>query len=376
VKFRKQPDWVVVGAGFSGAVFARRIAENSKSSVLVIDRRAHIGGNAYDPIGENGIRIHKYGPHIFHTNSDKIFNFLSEFTNWREYEHKVLGEFYGQFLPIPFNLTTLRSLDRKLFNESVPTLLGFYGFGTEIPVQKLRDSKNSIFKKVGEIAFESVFRGYSQKQWGMDLNELSPSVGARVPIRLNYDDRYFTDKFQFMPVDSYESMFWNILDHPQIQLELNLEFNVTEHKGEIGTIYTGALDELLSYELGSLPYRSLNFEFENLDVEQFQPVGQVNYPVSEKFTRITEFKHLTNQVSSHTTIAREFPVEYIPGVNTPYYPIPKEVNSKLHSEYKHLLKSRYSHIVPLGRLADYKYYNMDQAAARAIQVADSIFDSI
>lgn len=363
-------DWVVVGAGFSGSTFARIRAEKFGESVLIIEQRDHVGGNAFDPETKTGLRYHAYGPHIFHTNSSKVFEFLSRFTDWIPYEHRVLGALPSELLPIPFNFSTLKGLDEALFRSALPQLLNEYGPGAEVPVVKLMANENILISAVGKLAYEAVFVGYTKKQWGVGLDELSPSVGARVPVRLDYDDRYFKDSFQLMPKDGYLGLFNELLNHPLIEVRLECAFNASAHKGITGVVYTGALDALNDYSLGALPYRSLRFEFEELNVERFQNAGQINYPLTEEYTRISEFKYLTGQVSKSTIIAREYPEPHLPGVNIPYYPVPKDVNQEVHLRYLELTKQRYPKLIPLGRLADYKYYNMDQAVARAIQVAN------
>jgi len=363
--------WLIVGAGFSGAVIARFLADQGHECI-VTDRRGHIAGNAYDPIHESGLRIHQYGPHAFHTNSTKVFDFLSRFTGWIPYEHRVLGLVDGQKVPIPFNFTSLKGLLPDRAESLKSELLAHYPQGSSIPVMKLIESSAPNLKELGQYVLEKVFMEYTRKQWAMEPLELGPSIMARVPIRLSEDDRYFEDKFQFMPKHGYVGLFNSMLDHPLITLELNHSVSPKEVRKSRQVIYTGALDELMEYEFGPLAYRSLKFELEIKKTDYFLKTAQLNFPDSRPSTRVTEFKHMTGQLSSNTLLAYEIPLPHLHGINEPYYPIPTEHWKGLHRRYLESVLSAYPNVRPLGRLADYRYYNMDQAVARALQVGSEI----
>ena len=363
-------DWLIVGAGFSGSVIARELAERGNFTVKIIDKRPHLGGNAFDSINEFGHRIHHYGPHIFHTNSVEVFSYLSRFTDWVAYEHKVLGvipEF--EKIPIPFNFDSLKILDTGLYESSMQSIRENFVDDSEIPVLKLMKSTNSALKAIGELAYETVFRGYSEKQWGVTMDKLEPSVGSRVPIRMGWGAGYFTDKFQYMPKNGYSELFQNLLDHDKICVSVNTSFQPESSSGRLGTVYTGPLDALFNYQFGHLPYRSLRFNYEHLNADYFQTVAQENYPLSEDFTRITEFKRFTGENGVGTTIMREYPEAYTPNVNEPYYPVPTKSNHDLYKKYAEAVGKRDSKVITLGRLADYKYYNMDQVVAKALKTS-------
>lgn len=353
---------LVVGAGFAGAVSAERFA-SAGWKVTVIDKREHIGGNAFDTIDKNGVLIHPYGPHIFHTNSKRIFEYLSRFTNWRFYEHKVLARHLGLLYPIPVNRSTLNLLYDLNLDEA-----GAEKYLSEVRenIKPVRTSEDVVLNGVGSDLCEKFFRGYTRKQWGLDLSELSAGVAARVPTRTNDDDRYFTDDWQFMPADGYAKMFERMLSNPRITVRLNCSFEKEMALLEYDhVVYTGPIDAFYNYKFGRLPYRSLKFEHQHLeDLNQFQPVGTVNYPdlVDGDFTRVTEFKHLTGQECSGTSIVREFPQDE----GDPYYPVPRPVNELLYKEYKSLADNE-AKVSFVGRLAQYRYYNMDQVVAAAIE---------
>src|ERR671916_1682132 len=299
-------DWLIVGAGFAGSVLAERLASERGERVLVIDRRDHIGGNAFDRYDEAGILMHQYGPHIFHTNSKAIFDHLSQFTEWRFYEHRVLGQVDGKLVPIPINLDTVNTLyDLNLTSEE---LEGWFAERAE-PVDVIRTSEDVVVSKVGRELYEKFFRGYTRKQWGLDPSELSASVAARIPTRTNHDDRYFTDTFQKMPLHGYTKMFSRMLDHRRIHVEVEVDFFAIQQKVRASHIvFTGPLDAYFGYCYGKLPYRSIRFEHEHLSsTSRYQPVGTVNFPNDYDFTRITEFKHLTGQQHTGTSIVREYP---------------------------------------------------------------------
>lgn len=352
-------DYLIVGAGFAGSVLAERLASISNQSVMLVDRRSHIGGNAYDHYDNAGILVHKYGPHIFHTNSNEVFEYLSQFTEWRPYEHHVLTCVDGRLLPMPINLDTLNSLyglnmtsvEAEQFLESVAE-----------KKDEIRTSEDVVVNRVGRELYEKFFRNYTRKQWGMDPSELNASVASRVPVRTNQDSRYFTDKFQFMPLHGYTRMFENMLDHSNIKILLNADYR--EIKDEIPhrhLIYTGPIDEFFEFRYGKLPYRSLEFKHESANLSVFQPEAVVNYPNDHAYTRITEFKYLTGQQHPKTSIVYEFPR----AEGDPYYPVPRPENQAIYKKYKSLADETLGvHFV--GRLATYQYYNMDQVTAQAL----------
>jgi UDP-galactopyranose mutase len=352
-------DWLVVGAGFAGSVIAHQLATQRDESVLLIDRRPHIGGNAYDRYDRAGILIHQYGPHIFHTNSQAIFDFLSQFTQWRPYEHRVLAHVDDQLLPIPINLDTVNRLYG--LNLTSDELERWFAEQAE-PVEEIRTSEDVVVSKVGRDLFRKFFEGYTKKQWGVYPRELDKSVTSRVPTRTNRDDRYFGDEFQFMPAEGYTRMFERMLDHPNIKFMLQADY--AEIKTQVPhrrTIFTGPIDEYFGFRLGKLPYRSLKFRHVTLDKEWHQPVAVLNYPQTERFTRVTEYKHLTGQVHPQTSITYEFSSD----TGDPYYPVPRAENQELYKKYEALaLATRDVWFV--GRLATYRYYNMDQVVGQAL----------
>jgi UDP-galactopyranose mutase len=354
-------DVVVVGAGFAGSVVAERLASDHGKRVLVLDRRPHIGGNAYDERDAAGILIHRYGPHIFHTNSPEIFDYLSRFTSWRPYEHRVLACVRDRLVPIPINRTTLNALFRAGLEDEAD-VEAFYAARAEAGPPP-RTSEDVVVRRVGWELYEVFFRGYTRKQWGLDPSGLDASVTARVPARTNDDDRYFTDRFQAMPAAGYTAMFERILGHPRIEVRTGVDFHAVRDQLDFGQlVYTGPIDAYFDRRFGPLPYRSLHFEFETLPVDQYQPTGTVNYPDERvPFTRISEFKHLTGQASDATTIVREFPR----AEGDPYYPIPRPENRTLYERYESLARS-VPNVHFLGRLGTYKYYNMDQVVGQAL----------
>jgi len=354
-------DYLIVGAGFAGSVTAERLAAAGRR-VLVVEKRPHIGGNAYDCYDDAGILVHRYGPHIFHTNAREVFEYLSQFTAWRRYEHRVLASVDGMLVPIPINLDTVNRLYN--LNLSSLELERFFAERAE-PVAPVRTSEDVIVSRVGRELYEKFFRGYTRKQWGLDPSELDASVTARIPTRTNRDDRYFTDIYQAMPLHGYTRMFERMLAHPNIMLMLQADWrDVREAIPHREVVYTGPVDEFFDYRLGKLPYRSLEFRFETLELERFQPVGTVNYPNEHEYTRVTEFKHLTGQEHRKTSIVFEYPR----AEGEPYYPIPRSENNDLYRRYKELADATPGvHFV--GRLATYKYYNMDQVVAQALTLA-------
>ena len=366
---RKQPvatirphyDWLVVGAGYAGAVMAERLAADADQRVLVIDRRPHVAGNAYDVADEAGILIHQYGPHIFHTNSDEVFDYLSRFTAWRPYEHRVLAQVGDTQVPIPINRTTLNVLyDAGL--ETDEDAAAFLAAKAE-PVASVRTSEDVVVAAVGRELYETFFRGYTCKQWGLDPSELDKAVTARVPTRTGTDDRYFTDRHQAMPRDGYTAMFARMLDHPNITLMLGTDFEQVRETVDYGRlVYTGPIDEYFGHRFGKLPYRSLRFDHRTIPVERHQAVAVVNYPdEAVPYTRVTEYKHLTGQQAPATSLTYEYPA----AEGDPYYPIPRAENQALYKRYEALALAE-PDVLFVGRLATYRYYNMDQVVGQAL----------
>jgi UDP-galactopyranose mutase len=352
-------DYLVVGAGFAGSVLAERLATVMNKRVLIIDKRQHIGGNAYDHYDDAGVLVHKYGPHIFHTNSKEVFDHLSKFTEWRPYEHRVLGSVDGQLVPIPINLTTINTLYG--LNLSSSELEGWFESRGENVVQ-VRTSEDVVVKKVGRELYEKFFKYYTRKQWDLDPSELDASVTARVPTRVNKDDRYFTDTYQAMPLHGYTRMFEKMLSHPNISVMLGTDYHdVIDEINFSKMIFTGPVDEYFDHCYGKLPYRSINFRFETLDTECYQKTGTINFPNEHPYTRITEFKYLTGQRHPKTTIVFEHPTDE----GDPYYPVPRPENAELYKKYQQLANNE-KNTYFVGRLATYKYYNMDQVVAQAM----------
>ena len=362
-------DWLIVGAGFAGATLAERIATQRGEKVLVIDRRPHIGGNAYDRHNDDGLLVHQYGPHIFHTNSEAIFDHLSQFTEWRKYEHRVLGRVDNQLVPIPINLDTVNKLyGLSLTSEELP---GWFAARAE-HVETIRTSEDVVVSVVGRELYEKFFQGYTRKQWGMDPSELDKSVTARVPTRTNRDDRYFTDTFQYMPKHGYTRMFEKMLDHPNIKVMTQTDFaDVKDEIAYRNLIWTGPIDEYFGFQYGKLPYRSLQFKHETLDTEQFLPTGTVNYPQTEAYTRVSEYKHMTGQVHPKTAVTYEYPS----ATGDPYYPIPRPENAELYKQYEALALAT-PDVWFVGRLATYRYYNMDQVTGQALATFRRIQDAM
>lgn len=375
-------DAIVIGAGFSGAVMAERLANQGGKRVLVLEQRNHIGGNCYDYRNEHGIIVHQYGPHLFHTNKPDVWAYLSQFTQWHEYEHQVLSRVDGKLVPLPFNLNTLDALYPKSEAEHLTeVLLSEYGEGAKVPILELRKSQHPALQQLADVVYNKFFVNYTAKQWGCRPEAISPAVTARVPVVVSRDDRYFHDTWQAIPAEGYTALFKKLLSHSLITVELGVDatqrvrlnkndFSVTvdgqPFSGDI--IFTGQLDALFNYEHGELPYRSLQFDYETLPTSEFQPATTVNYPNEEAFTRITEFKHILPCASDHTTIVREYPQDYDrhdPKRNVPYYPVFTDSNEQAYEAYRNRIQ-QYQQVVVLGRLADYKYYNMDDAVANAL----------
>jgi len=361
------PDVLVVGAGFAGAVMAERLASVQGARVLVIDRRDHIAGNAFDAADEHGVLIHRYGPHIFHTNSEKVFAYLSRFTEWRPYEHRVLADVGGALLPMPINRTTLNGL----YGLSMTTdaeVQAFYDARAE-PVEAMYTSEDAVVAKVGRELYETFFRGYTRKQWGLDPSELHAQVCARIPLRVNEDDRYFGDAFQYMPADGYTALFERLLDHPRIEVQTGVEFTDVAATYD-HLVWTGPIDEYFGKRYGALPYRSLRFETETVATRDLvQPVAVINHPdEATPYTRVTEYRHLTGQDVGATTLHYEFPS----AVGDPYYPVPRPENRALYERYAALAAAERD-VTFVGRLARYQYLNMDQVVAQALSSFASTF---
>ena len=362
---RPEYDVLIVGAGFAGSVLAERLAAGAGQRVLVVDRRPHIGGNAYDRLDEAGILIHPYGPHIFHTNSQTVLDYLSRFTAWRAYEHRVLAAVQGELLPVPINRTTInRFFGLDLRPDEVAPFLATLA----VPASPVRSSADVVLGSVGPALYEAFFRGYTRKQWGLDPSELDRSVTARVPTRTDDDDRYFQDRFQCMPLHGFTRMFERMLDHPNITVATSTDDAVLDRSRFGHVIFTGPVDEYYGHRFGKLPYRSLRFEHRTLDVAQHQPVAVVNYPdEAVPHTRITEFKHLTGQVHARTSLCTEYPS----AAGDPYYPVPRPENAALYRRYQALADAEPG-VTFVGRLATYKYYNMDQVVAQALSTYDRL----
>ena len=377
----KHYDVWVAGAGYAGAVAARALAEKGKS-VLVLERRDHIGGNAYDCLDDYGVLIHKYGPHIFHTNDKKVFDFLSRFTEWRDYQHKVVANIpdgsgkpnWRLQYPVPFNLTSLEEAFGKEEGAALgDKLIAAYGAEKKVTILELRQNPDLEIAALADYVYEHVFVHYTMKQWGQKPEEIDPNTTARVPVFLSRDDRYFQDTYQGMPLEGYTRMFEKMLDHPNIEVRLGVDARPILKEAEGPIIYTGPLDELFDFKFGPLPYRTLDFQFETLPQDIYQTHGTVNYTVDQDFTRITEFKHLTGQeLPGVTTIVKEYSRAYTGAEGeTPYYAIINPENNALYAKYKAEADKKPS-LYLLGRLAEYKYYNMDAIAARALELAERL----
>jgi UDP-galactopyranose mutase len=362
-------DWLVVGAGFAGSVIAERLASQRDEKVLIIDRRPHVGGNAYDCYDDAGVLIHQYGPHIFHTNSAAVFDYLSRFTAWRPYQHRVLAEVDGLQVPIPINLTTIN----RLYGLSLSSAeLEHWLAARAETVEEIRTAEDVVVSTIGRELYEKFFRGYTRKQWGVDPSELDKSVTARVPTRTSTDDRYFTDKYQYMPKAGYTKMFERMLDHPNIETMLGTDYREVKDKFRCSRIvFTGPIDEFFDYRFGCLPYRSLRFSHVTLDKPWHQSVAVVNYPQTNDYTRVTEYKHMTGQRHPKTSITYEYPTTQ----GDPYYPVPRPENAALYKRYEDLAL-RTKDVWFAGRLATYRYYNMDQVVGQALAAFRRIDEAI
>ena len=379
-------DMLVVGAGYAGSVCARRLAEACGFRVAVLERRSHIAGNAYDYVDGAGIVVHKYGPHIYHTTSERVHQFLSRFTEWNGYQHKVLANVHGTLMPVPFNHRSLKLAFGEVRGEALyRKLVTTFGENKKVPILELREKNDPDLQEVADFVYENVFLHYTMKQWGSTPDQVDPSVTGRVPVFVGDDERYFpTAKYQGLPTEGYTGLFTRLLDHDLIDVFLDIDardlLSVDEdyarvhgrpYGGEI--VYTAPLDELFGLDLGPLPYRTLDLSLQTLDQDEFQPVGTVNYTTSEDFTRITEFKHMTGQVvAGKTTIMREYPKAYVPGSGeTPYYAILDDGNKALYQRYLERV-NRLTNFHPVGRLAEYRYYDMDGVVASALDLSNEL----
>ncbi len=377
-------DIVIIGAGFAGAVLAERFAQSNKK-ILVIERRQHIAGNCYDEVDDNGILIHKYGPHLFHTDFVDVWEYLSNFTEWHVYHHKVRAMVDGQIVPIPFNFNTLvKVFPKNLADRMEVTLLKNYGYGQKIPILELKKSADPYLQFLAEYVYKNIFLHYTEKQWGKSPEQIEGAVTARVPIFIGRDDRYFNDRFQAVPRYGYAKLVEKMLAHKNIKLMLNTNFDeVGELRGDEiylfnqkftgRLIYTGQLDELFSYKFGALPYRSVDMKFETVDAESYQDVATVNYPNNYDFTRITEFKNIHPAQSKRTTILKEYPQNYVKGENDPYYPVFTDEARTAYEKYSAELQN-FPQIKAVGRLAEYKYYDMDDIVKKALDVYAELKD--
>jgi UDP-galactopyranose mutase len=359
-------DYLIVGAGYAGSVLAERLATQQNKRVLIVDKRAHIGGNAFDTYDQHGILIHPYGPHIFHTNSLEVFEYLSRFTQWRPYQHRVLGSIEGQLVPVPFNIDSLQTLFPSSYATRLEEkLVSRYGYGVKQPILEMMREDDTDLKYLAEYIYKNVFLGYTLKQWERKPDELDASVTSRVPVNISRDDRYFADKYQAMPLHGYTRMFERMLQHPNIKVMLNTDYReIVDIVPFERMIYTGPVDAYFDYKYGKLPYRSLEFRHETLDQEWYQATGTVNFPNEYAYTRITEFKHLTGQKHERSSIVFEYPRSE----GDPYYPIPMPEFNALYKRYEADAHREAPRVTFVGRLATYRYYNMDQIVAQALAV--------
>lgn len=376
-------DYIIIGSGFAGAVVAQKMAEKGKK-VLILEKRDHIGGNCYDENDEHGILIHKYGPHIFHTNSKEVYDYLSKYTKWYDYSHEVVANLNGNFIPVPFNLNTLKIVyGEEKAQKLREKLIDQYGYGTRVPILKLRENTDEDIRAIADFVYENIFLKYTMKQWGQTPEQIDPAVTGRVPVLISEDNRYFQDKYQGMPLEGFTLLFKNMLSQEGITIRLNTDakqvlsfkedgiyFEDDKFEGKI--VYTGPIDELFDCKYGRLPYRTLRFDMTYLAEEDYQPKAVVNYTVSEDFTRITEFKKLTGQRAEGTTIMKEYPLAYTGKAGEiPYYAISSEDNINMYNKYVELIK-KYDNMYLLGRLAEYKYYNIDGIVEKALNLAKEL----
>jgi len=364
---------IVVGAGLSGVVIANKIATELGEKVLVIDKKDHIAGNCYDYYDHNNICIQKYGSHIFHTNNQKVWDYLSGFCEWNDYSHKVLASIDGVKTPIPFNLNSIYDIfPLDLAQRLEAKLVEKFGLEKKVSILDFKNQEDKDLQLLADFVYEKVFLNYTLKQWGLKPQEIDAAVTARVPVFVSRDDRYFQDKYQGIPIGGYTKLLSNLLSNPLIELQLNTDFAQIKDEIEYSRLfYTGSIDEFFNYKYGVLPYRSVFFEQEELEQEFYQPVAVVNYPNDFDFTRVSEYKHYLSDKSDKTVIAKEYSEAFELSQNDRYYPIPKDENAKLYAKYKKEAKSL-SDVYFLGRLGDYKYYNMDQVVERAFEIFGGI----
>lgn len=362
-------DVVIVGAGISGATLAERYGSLGKK-VLIIEKRGHIGGNCYDYYNDNGILVSKYGAHLFHTNYEDVWEYVNRFSEWYKYEHKVLASVEGQLVPVPVNITTVN----KLFNlqlknsEEMREWLASVQVKNEHP----KNGEEAALARVGKELYEKIFKNYTKKQWDKEPSELDASVLERIPVRDNFDDRYFSDKYQALPKEGYTKIFEKMLNNPNITIKLNTDFfNIREDLNKDAKLfYTGPIDQYFDFKFSikeKLEYRSLRFEFETYDKEFFQENSVINYPNEHEFTRIVEYKHFTGQKHPKTTISKEYPC----WEGEPYYPVPNPRNQEIFEKYKQEA-GKLTNIYFVGRLANYKYFNMDQAFKNALDLFNKL----
>lgn len=388
-------DAVVVGSGFAGSVAARELAEKGGMRVLIIEKRSHIGGNMFDERDEAGILVHRYGPHIFHTNDTRVFMYLRQFSGWIGYQHRVLADWHGTYLPVPFNKNSMEvAFGEERAAHLIEKLVDAFGDERKVTINELREQDDPELAEVADFVYKNVFLYYTQKQWGLTPDEVDPSITARVPVFISRDNRYFQDKYQGLPAGGYTALFESMLDMPNIEVCLNtdaesvfdLEFESGAEDAPLSgiklhgrtftgpIIYTGPLDELFIARFGRLPYRSLDFVYETHEVDRLLPCGTVNYTVTEDYTRITEYKHLTMQRAPRTTIVKEYPRAYTdPSSQIPYYAIINEENNAHYERYLKLTEPL-ENFYPLGRLAEYRYYNMDKIVGLALDRAHGIIE--
>ena len=378
-------NYLIIGSGFAGSVIAERIANILNRKVLVIEKRNHIGGNCYDYKDENNILVHKYGPHLFHTDSKDVFDYLSNFTEWHIYQHKVLAFIDGKKVPIPFNLNTLYEVFPKSLAEKLESKLTTkFQYNSKVPILDLLKEEDTDLNFLANYVYDKLFKNYTAKQWGLKPEDIDPQVTARVPICISRDNRYFTDKYQAVPKEGYTKIFERMLNHPNIKIMLNTDFKEIididyekkkifflgqEFKGKL--IFTGRIDELFNFKYGYLPYRSLDLKFETIDQEYYQEAPVINYPNDYDFTRITEFKYINPTKSDRTTILKEYPKTYQPNIDIPCYPVFTKENHELYNMYKEDAE-KINDLILIGRLADYRYYDMDDVIKRALEAFEKM----
>lgn len=365
---------IIVGAGLSGAVLARKIADSGQK-VLLLEKRNHIGGNCFDYKNDIGITVHKYGPHIFRTSDETVFSFLSRFTTWHNYVHKVKGCVLDKEVPIPFNFNSIEILfDKEQAQKFISKLLDVYGENKKIPILELNKNKDADLKYLANFIYENIFLNYTQKQWGISPDNLGPEVMARVPVFTGRYDGYFTEKYQAIPANGYTKMFENMLNHKNIELRLNTDFE--KIKGELSfdnLFYSGPIDEFFDYIFGALPYRSLTFDFKTFDKPLYQSVAVMNYPNTEDFTRITEYKYFLDETSPKTTVSFEYPTPFVKGENEMFYPVPTKHSAQIYRKYLTCEKNL-KNVHFLGRLGAYKYFDMQSTVLNAFEMFNNTFN--